>query len=200
LPYPAYVMFGTALWQTFVEAMNGPVMEMTTAKQMLSRINFPREALILSRIGQVFFNFAFKLILIVGMFIWFRIPVTWSVILFPVALIHLVILGAGIGTFLAPLGAISQDFSKGLVLASTIWLFLTPVIYPVPSGDGVFGTIVKLNPVTPLLVTARELATTGIISDPQGFWVASIFAILLMLSSWLIYRLAMPFVVERMSS
>jgi lipopolysaccharide transport system permease protein len=69
LPYPAYVMFGTALWQTFVEAMNGPVMEMTTAKQMLSRINFPREALILSRIGQVFFNFAFKLILIVGMFI-----------------------------------------------------------------------------------------------------------------------------------
>ena len=200
LPYPAYVMFSMTLWQTFVEALNAPVQAVGEAKQMLAKINFPREALILAKLGQVFFNFAIKLILIVGLFVWFQIPVSWSAILAPVALIHLVMLGTFFGVLLAPFGALYQDFSKGLTLATGFWLFLTPVIYPVPSGSGIFGAIVKLNPVTPLLVTTRELATKGVVSDPQGFWVASLIAIVGLLLAWMVYRLAMPFVVERMSS
>jgi lipopolysaccharide transport system permease protein len=199
LPYPAYVMFSMTLWQTFVEALNNPVQAVTSAKSMLARINFPREALILAKLGETFFNFGIKLILILGLFVWFQIPVTWSVVLAPVALIHLVLLGTFIGMLLAPLGALYQDFSMGLTLITGFWLFLTPVVYPVPS-NGVFGSIVKLNPVTPLLVTTRELATTGVISDPQGFWVASLIAVLGLLLAWVFYRLAMPFVVERISS
>jgi lipopolysaccharide transport system permease protein len=199
LPYAAYVMFSMSLWQTFVEALNGPVQAVTAAKSMLARINFPREALIVAKLGEVFFNFGIKLILILGLFIWFKIPVTLSVILAPVALIHLVLLGTFIGLLLAPMGALYHDFSKGLTLFTGFWLFITPVVYPVPS-DGVFSNIVKLNPVTPLLVTIRELATTGVITDPQGFWIASIIAIVGLLLAWIIYRLAMPFVVERISS
>lgn len=199
LPYPAYVMFSMALWQTFVESLNGPVQAVITAKPMLAKINFPREALILSQLGQVFFNFGIKLILIIGLFLWFRIPVTWAVILAPVALIHLVALGAAIGLFLAPIGALYEDVSRGLTLAVGAWLFFTPVVYP-PPQTGLFAALVRLNPVTPLLVTTRELATTGVISDPQRFWLASLLAIGGLLVSWLVYRIAMPFVIERISA
>ena len=199
IPYPAYVMFSTTLWQTFVEALQGPIQAVTAAKGMLSRINFPREALIIGKLGEVFFNFGIKLILILGLFIWFQIPVTWSVILASVALIHLVVLGTFIGLLLAPMSALYRDFSMGITLATSFWLFLTPVVYPVPT-QGIFGSIVKLNPVTPLLVTTRELATTGIVSNPQGFWLASLIAVIGLLVAWIIYRLAMPYVVERMSS
>ncbi|MCC5632357.1 ABC transporter permease [Nostoc sphaeroides CHAB 2801] len=199
LPYAAYVMFSMSLWQTFVEALNGPLQAVISAKPMLSRINFPREALIVAKLGEVFFNFGIKLILIVGLFVWFKIPVTWSLILAPIALIHLVLLGTFIGLLLAPMGALYQDFIKGLTLITGLWLFLTPVVYPVPN-NGVFGNIVKLNPVTPLLVTTRELATTGVISDPKGFWIASLVSIFGLLLAWIYYRLAMPFVVERISS
>ncbi|ACB51440.1 putative ABC transporter permease protein [Crocosphaera subtropica ATCC 51142] len=200
IPYPAYVMFSMALWQTFVEALNGPIVAVTKAKMMLAKINFPREAIILSQVGQVFFNFTLKLILIIGLFIWFKIPVTWTIVIAPVALIHLVILGTAIGLLLAPFGALYQDFSKGLVMITGFWLFLTPVVFPVPAKSGLFGTLVNLNPVTPLLVTTRELATTGIISNPQGFWIASGLAIVGLLLVWIVYRVSMPFVIERMSS
>ncbi|NEO35069.1 MAG: ABC transporter permease [Moorea sp. SIOASIH] len=199
LPYPAYVMFSMTLWQTFVETLNGPVQAVTEAKAMLAKINFPREAIILSKLGQVFFNFSIKLILIVGLFIWFKMPVSWSVIIAPVAFIHLVLFGTFIGLLLAPMGALYKDFSMGLTLATGFWLFLTPVVYPVPS-EGVFGAIVKLNPVTPLLVTTRELATTGVISEPLGFWVTSGIAVVGLLLAWIVYRLSIPFVVERISS
>lgn len=199
LPYPAYVMFSATLWQTFVEALNGPVQAVTVAKPMLARVNFPREALILAKVGEVLFNFAIKLILIVGLFIWFRIPVSWTVILAPVALIHLIMLGTLIGTLLSPLGVLYQDVSKGLTLFTGFWLFLTPVVYPVPN-DGLFGFLVKLNPVTPLIVTIRELATTGLVTDAYRFWIVSVITWIGLLLTWIAFRLAMPYVIERVSS
>lgn len=199
LPYPAYIMFSMALWQTFVEAINAPVQAVATAKSMLSRINFPREALILAKLGEIGFNFGIKLIFIVALFFVFQIPVTWSVFLAPVALIHLIALGTFLGLLLAPIGALYQDISMGLTLITGLWLFITPVVYPVPQG-GVFGQIVQLNPVTPLLVTVRELATTGVVSNPTGFWIASAIALVGLAFAWIVYRLGMPFVVERISS
>ncbi len=199
IPYPAYVMFSMALWQTFVEALNGPIQAVMAAKPMLARINFPREAIILSQVGQVFFNFGIKLILIAALFLIFQIPLSWTVVLAPVALIHLVMLGTAIGLILAPLGALYEDVSRGLTLATSAWLFLTPVIYP-PPQTGLFAQLVRWNPVTPLLVAVRELSTSGMISEPGQFGFASFLAIVGLLCSWMIYRIAMPLVIERISA
>jgi lipopolysaccharide transport system permease protein len=199
LPYPAYVMFSMSLWQTFVESITGPVQAVGSAKGMLSRINFPREAIVLAQLGQVFFNFGIKLILIIGLFLYFKMPVTWSILIAPVALVHLIVLGTFIGILLAPIAVLYQDFSMALTMVTGLWLFITPVVYAAPT-HGWFATIVRFNPATALLVTTRELATTGIVSDPAGFWVASAFGIVGLLIAWLLYRLAMPYVVERMSS
>jgi lipopolysaccharide transport system permease protein len=199
IPYPAYVMFSTALWQTFVEAFNGPVDAVNKAKPMLARVKFPHEAIILAKLGEVFFNFAIKLILIVGLFLWFHIPVTWTVIIAPVALIHLILLGTLFGILLSPLGVLYQDVAKGITMITGFWLFLTPVVYPIPS-EGTFSLLVQLNPVTPLLVTTRELATTGIVSEPVSFWVVSFLTLFGLLLTWIAFRIAMPYVIERISS
>ena len=199
IPYPAFVMFNTALWQTFVDAATGPVQAVIVAKPMLARVNFPREAIILAKLGEVGFNFGIKLILIVGLFLFFRVPVSWTVILAPVALIHLVLLGTLVGILLAPIGVLYQDVSKSLNMIMGFWLFLTPVIYPVPT-EGAFGMLVTLNPVTPLLVTTRELATTGVLTEAVSFWVVSGLTLLGLLLTWIGFRIAMPYVVERVTS
>ena len=199
IPFPAYVMFSMALWQTFTEALMGPITAVAQAKPMLAKINFPREAVVMAKLGEVFFNFGIKLLLIVAVFIWFRIPVPPSVVLAPVALVHLIALGTAIGLWLAPLGALYQDVSKALPLIISPWLLLTPVVYP-PPESGVFAKIVQLNPVTPLLVTVRDLATVGQVSQPGWFWLASGLTLVLLVLGWVLYRLAMPFIVERMSA
>jgi lipopolysaccharide transport system permease protein len=199
LPYPAYVMFSTSLWQTFVEAVNGPVQAVTLAKPMLARVNFPREAIILAKIGEVLFSFAIKLLLITALFLWYQIPVSWTVILAPVALCHLILFGTLIGTLLSPLGILYQDVSRGLTMVTGFWLFLTPVIYPVPQS-GAFATLVSFNPVTSLLVTTRELATTGILSQSIEFWVVSGITWIGLITTWVLFRVAMPYVIERVSS
>jgi len=199
LPYTAYVMFSMILWQTFVDALNGPVQGVANAKTMLSRINFPPEGLLLAKLGENLFNFGIKLVLIVAIFLWYGMPITWKALLAPFALLELIMLGTLIGVFLAPLGALYQDVTHGLTIFTGFWLFLTPVVYPVPDS-GLFATIVKTNPVTPLLVTTRELATTGIVSDPYRFFIVSAITIVGLFLTWVVFRLGMPFAIERVSS
>jgi lipopolysaccharide transport system permease protein len=199
IPYPVYVMFSMSLWQTFVEALYGPIQAVATAKSMLLKINFPREAIILAKLGEVFFNFGIKALLIVGLFLWFKISVSWTILIAPVALIHLVILGTFIGLLLAPIATLYQDLSKGLFMITGLWLFLTPVVFPMPT-NGTFSALVKLNPVTPLLVATRDLATKGVLTDPVGFWIMSVISLVGFCLAWVFYRLSMPFVVERIGS
>lgn len=199
LPYAAYVMFSVMLWQTFVDALNGPVQAVTNAKPMLARINFPSEALVLAKLGEVVFNFGVKLVLIVAIFIWYDMPVTWAASLAPLALMQLIILGTFFGLLLAPLGALYQDVAYGLTVFTTLWMFVTPVVFPLPT-TGVFAAIVRANPVTPLLMTTRELATTGVVSDPYRFLLVSLIGIVGLFVTWIGFRAAMPFVIERVGA
>src|SRR5580692_3403032 len=62
IPYPAYAMIGTIIWQVFVDALNSPLKTVIASKSMLTRINFPREAILLSGLGQVIFSFLIRLV------------------------------------------------------------------------------------------------------------------------------------------
>jgi lipopolysaccharide transport system permease protein len=196
IPYPVYVLFSMTLWQIFTESMNQSMNGVRAAKGMMAKIKVPPEAFIVAKLGQIFFNFSVQLILVVLLFIWFRVHVTWQVILAPVALIHLVMFGTGLGLFLGPLSNLYTDVGKAMGFITRIWMFITPVIYAIPE-HGLWSKFVKINPVTPLLVTTRELATTGNLTYPFEFWLASIVAIVALLIGWVFFRLTMPFIVER---
>ena len=198
IPYPAFVMLGTILWQTFLEAFKGPEKAIKASRSMLSRVKFPYEAIILSQLGQILFDLLLKLILLVILFVVFSVSISWKIVLAPVAFTSLIMLGMGFGLFLVPINHLVQDISRSMELLLLVWFFLTPVVYPVPTQP-LFAALVRLNPVTPLLVTAREMMTTGVVSEPIAFGLVSLGAIAALFAGWLIFRLSIPFLVERIS-
>lgn len=198
IPYPAFVMLGTILWQTFLEAFKSPQQAIKASRTVLSRVKFPHEAIILSQLGQVLFNLLLKLVLLVVLFIAFKVSIGWTVLLAPFAFVTLIALGTGIGLILVPITHLVEDISRSLDVLLLAWFFLTPVIYPVPD-NALLAFIVRLNPVTPLLVTARELTTTGIVSEPIEFAFMSLVSAVTLLFGWLVFRLSIPFLVERIS-
>lgn len=199
IPYPAFVMLGTLLWQTFLEAFKGPEKAIKASRSVLSRIRFPHEAIVLSQLGQVLFNLLLKLALLTVLFITFSVTISWKIVLAPFAFVSLILLGTGIGLFLVPINHLVQDISRAMEVILLMWFFLTPVVYPVPEDQMIVSTLVHLNPVTPLLLTARELMTTGMVSAPIRFVLVSLLAIFILLLGWLIFRLSIPYLVERIS-
>jgi lipopolysaccharide transport system permease protein len=198
VPYPAYVMFGMTLWQTFVDALNGPVHALSAQRSVLAKLDVPPEAIVLGKLGEVCFNFAVRTLLTVALFLWFAIPVGWTVLLAPLGVLNLLVLATALGLFIAPINALYEDASKGLSFLTAFWFFLTPIVYSTPA-QGRFATLVEWNPVTPLFLTTRELVTGTPLSHPAAFLVIGGVAVLCLVLAWIVYRLAVPIVVERMS-
>ena len=199
MPYVVFVICGTVLWQTFVEALNSPLQMVNSSKSMLTKINFPREALILAGVGQVLFSFAIRALLLIAVMVWFRVPVSTGILLAPLGVLALIGFGVALGLLLTPLGMLYQDVGRGLGFATQAWFFLTPVIYPVPKTSFA-ATLIELNPVTPLLVGTRNSLIHGQSDQVAGFlWVTSITLVMLFVA-WVLYRISLPHLISRMSA
>ncbi|MGD2091952.1 MAG: ABC transporter permease [Candidatus Aminicenantes bacterium] len=199
LPYPAYVMMGTVFFQLFVDALNAPLKVVSESKAILTKIYLPREAFVLSGIGQVLFSFGIKLILLVGVFIYFGVSVRWTVVLLPIPLLGLLLLGTMFGILLIPVGLLYKDVQSALLIATQGLVFLTPVAYP-PTTEGILGKIMNLNPVTPFLMAAKNLVTKGIPADINGFFIVFALTLAFLLIGWVVYRLALPVIIERIGA
>jgi lipopolysaccharide transport system permease protein len=197
IPYPAFVMIGMLLWQVFSDATSSPNKAVVGARAMLGKINFPREAVLLAGVFEVLFNFFIRVLLVIPLFLYYGIHVPSTILLAFPGVIAILLLGLMIGVLLTPAGILYTDVSQALNLSLTFWMLFTPVVYSPPS-HGLLATISRLNPVSPLVVSTREVIFFGSASQP---WISVfIFGITLILlfAGWVLYRLAMPILVERM--
>ena len=199
MPYPVFAFIGTALWQLFVESINAPLRVVNASKPMLAKINFPREALIISAFYQSLFAFFIKGILLVAIIVYFRVDISFMSILFVVPAILLIWLGLVIGLLLTPLGMLYSDVSSSVMIFTQFLFFVTPVVYAVPTTYP-FSLLAVLNPVSPFLNAARDLLVLGTVDNLTVLVIATIFLVVFLFVGWFIYRLAMPILIERISA
>lgn len=199
LPYPVYVFTGTILWAIFMDAVNSPLQQTSAAISMLTKISFPREALILSGMIQTLFNAAIKVAVLFVALILLGIMPGWQLIFFPFAVLSLVLAGTALGLAITPIGMLYTDIGKGLPLLMQFLMYITPVVYPMPTG-GWAATVFQFNPLTPLLLTARDLIT-GFTPEYLGAYIfLSSLTIVLICLMWIVYRAAMPILIERINA
>jgi lipopolysaccharide transport system permease protein len=199
MPYALYVMIGMVVWQGFVDAVRGPIKLVVASRSMLTRVNFPREALVLAGLGEVVVDLFIRSLLLIPLFFWFHEKVPGEAMFALIPVVCLIFLGTVIGAFMAPLAVLYQDVEYGLTMIFSVWFFMTPVVYSAPT-EGLAGSIVRLNPVTPLLQSARELVVIGEVSNLGGAVIVATVCIVVACFSWLSYRVAMPRLIERIGT
>jgi len=168
ISYAAFAMMGTLLWQVFVDAMQSPTQSFNAAKSMLVKINFPREAVLMGGLYMVLFNFMIRLVLVAAVMVWWQVPVGETLVFFPVAATALVAAGFAIGLMLLPVSSLYGDISRAIPIVAGFWMLLTPVVYPART-EGLAGWLATWNPVSPLIITARETLTAQPLSMPGPF-------------------------------
>ena len=199
IPYPVYVLTGTLLWSIFMDSMQAPLTQATAAKDMLSKINFPREALIISGIFQTLFNAVIKIAIIIIALVIINVYPGWTLLLLPFSVLALILAGTTIGLFLTPVGLLYTDIGKFIPLAMQFFMFITPVVFPIPISGWVRYLFIY-NPVTPLIMTAREWLTASPVDFFNGFLLVTASFVVILFLVWIVYRAAMPILIERMNA
>jgi len=199
LPYGAYAMIGTMIWQVFVDALNSPLNAVSGAQYMMTRINFPREAILLSGLMQVGLSFLVRLLLLAGVFAWYSMVPPVTVLLFPLGILALVLTGFAVGLMLTPLGLLYSDVQRVLAIVTPFLMLLTPVLYPTPRS-GLAGIIVALNPLTPLVTSTRDWLTLGTTPNMAGFIAVTALMMVLLITGWVTFRVALPHLIARLGN
>lgn len=197
IPYAAFAMMGTLLWQVFVDAIQSPAQSMSAAKSMLTKINFPREAILLGGFYMVLFNFLIRLVLVAGVMAWWNVAPSSTFFMFPAAMAAVLVCGLAIGLVITPLSALYGDVTRGIPIIAQFWMLLTPVVYPART-EGLAGWLATWNPVSPLIVTAREALTGQALSLLPSFVIVFALSLLIAFLGLICFRLAMPILIERM--
>lgn len=199
IPYPVYAFAGTLLWSIIKEAIDSPMTSTIAAKGILSKINFPKEALLVSGIYKLLFNSMIKIVLLLIFLVVFGVGFHTSLLLFPFAFIGAILFGTTIGLFITPIGMLYNDVKKIISLGLGFLMYATPVVYMVPK-TGIMKTIMELNPFTPIIAITRDLIVGQTPVYVSYYMLILAICIPLLFLGLIFYRISIPILVERMSA
>ena len=199
IPYPVYAFSGTLIWSILLESINAPMASTNAARGIISKINFPKEALVLSGIYKLLFNSSFKVLLLVVFIFAFGVGFHWSLLLLPLVLVMAVVFGTSLGLLITPIGLLYSDVSRLISMGLSLLMYVTPVVYGIPK-TGVMKTIMTYNPFTPFILTSRDVAVGGSPEFLNYFLGLTGLGIVLFFIGLVIYRVSIPVIVERLSA
>lgn len=196
IPYPVFAFSGTLLWSIITESINSPTTSTNSARGLLSKINFPKEALIISGIYKLLFNASVKILLLISFVFLFGLGFHGSLLLLPLIILSAVLFGVTIGLFLTPISMLYNDVGKIVGMGFSFLMYITPVVYSIPES-GLMRTVMIANPFTPIILTGRDLLV-GTQPEFLTYYLILIAAsIPLFFIGLLAYRISIPIIVER---
>jgi ABC-2 type transport system permease protein len=195
IPYPVFFLTGILAWNFVSIAAINAAVSLVDGASLIKKTAFPHFALPLSAVLSNAVNYLMALPLLVIFNLLFGIAPTLSLLLFPCVFLLLLLVALGVGLLLAALMPFFRDLQHLIEALFTMWLFLTPVLYPMslvmqnlPEG---LLSLYKLNP----MVGIMRLVHAVFLGQPWPGWslavaVAGVLC-LLGLGLWVFQRLAM---------
>lgn len=191
LPYVAYALWNVGVWQLFAGCLINCTNSLVSAGSLVSKIKFPKEALVIAALGQPIIDFLIRLVPLALVFAWYDVELDWKIVFMPLILVPAILLALGLGFLLSIANLVLRDIGNALGIILTFGIFLAPVLYPPPTMWP--STLVNvLNPFSPILIAAQDLIAHGSLSMTQAFLFSCLFSLLVFLTGWRLFGIAMP--------
>jgi lipopolysaccharide transport system permease protein len=198
IPYPLFVIIGTTLWSVFADTVQSPMVSVNGGRGIMSKINFPKEALLMAGMYKIFFNLALKLGLLVVFLIYFGVNPGINLLYFPLYLVIIMFFSFSLGLLITPIGLIYTDIAKIINTGISFLMYLTPVVYAMPKG-GFFALLFKFNPLTYIINDARNSITNQPIESLPLNLIFLFFSLIILMIGLVIFRKSMPIIIEKIS-
>jgi lipopolysaccharide transport system permease protein len=145
-PYPVFVFSGLLAWNFFSSAISSSGVSLIGASNLVSKVYFPRIIVPISSIGVSLVDFVISAVLLLIMMFLYGLPITANILLLPFFLAGLFILSIGFGSWLAAITVTYRDFRYVISYLLQIWMYLTPILYPVSFVPEKWQWLLYLNP------------------------------------------------------
>lgn len=137
----------------------------------VKKVVFPLEILPWVAMGSALFHAAISLLVLLVAQLVFHQSLPWTVVLFPLVLLPLLLATMGVAWFLAAIGVYLRDVSQTIGIITTVLLFLSPIFYPISALPEQYRIWLHLNPLTFIIEEGRKTLVLGQMPDWSGWGV-----------------------------
>jgi lipopolysaccharide transport system permease protein len=160
LPQFLFYMSGTVIWAYFADCITKTSDTFIANVNIFGKVYFPRLVMPFSILISNLIKFAIQFALFLGFMLFFYLGgsdfrVTWYVFLLPVLLFLMAGLGLGFGIIISSLTTKYRDLRFLVTFGVQLWMYATPVIYPVSTIPAQYRWLVTINPITPIVESFR---------------------------------------------
>lgn len=156
VPYPLFAYAGLLPWTFFANAITSSANSLVGSANLITKIYFPRLIIPAAPVMAGLVDLAIAFVLLVPLLIYYRIAVTWQVLLLPAFIAWATFLAFGVGILMATLNVRYRDIRYALPFLVQLWLFASPVIYPLSIVPAKWKWVSMLNPMTGIIEGVRS--------------------------------------------
>jgi len=150
VPYALFVFVGLLAWNLFAKGLSEGSTSLATNQQLITRVYFPRLILPSAVVISGLLDFAIGFLPLAGIMIYYGYPLELSpaFLVLPLLVALIVVAALGIAFWLSAIDARYRDVRYTLTFLTSLWLFATPVVYPLASVPTNLRWLYSLNPMT----------------------------------------------------
>lgn len=153
VPQLLFYLSGTAMWTFFSTCVTRCANTFTANAPLFGKVYFPRLTVPLSDALGSALHFCIQMLMVLAMLAYYAArgmvaPSPSALLVVPLVLLQLGVLGTGVGIVISSLTTKYRDLQVLVTFGMNLWMYATPVVYPLSTADGTLRRILLLNPVT----------------------------------------------------
>lgn len=146
LPYAVFAYTALVPWAYFSQALSRSGTSLVGNANLITKVYFPRLLIPLTSVMAPAVDFLFAFLVLLGLIAWFGIVPTWGLLALPLFFLLAMITALAIGLWLSPLNARYRDVGHAIPFLIQLWMFASPVVYPVSLVPESWRLLYSLNP------------------------------------------------------
>jgi len=188
VPYAIFAYAALLPWTFFSSALTNGTQGLVSHSQLVTKVYFAREILPLTYVSAALFDFVIASSFLIALFVYYRVSMTiyalWAI---PILLL-LTALAATCTLFFSALQVRFRDFGVAMPLLLQIWMFATPVVYPLSAVPQRLRSIYALNPTVGVIENFRRVVLQGVAPDLYSLTISAIAAAILLPLAYLYFK------------
>ena len=155
-PYPIFLYAGLLPWQFFASSVSRSGESVVASANLIRKVYFPRLIIPIASVGACLVDFAISFIILIILMFYYNITPTVSIFMVLPLVLATIFTALGVGMLISALNVAYRDFGYIVPFFVQIWMFLTPVVYPIRIIPENWRWLILLNPMSGIVDAYRS--------------------------------------------
>ncbi len=187
-PYPVFAYAALVPWFFFSNSVNSGTLSLVTYRNIVTKTYFPREIIPVAQVCSRLLDFASAGALFAVLMVYYGVRIGPWALLAPAFFVLLVLFTTGVTLATSAVNVFYRDVNPVVQIGLQLWLYLTPVAYPLSEVSGKYRWLFVLNPVSAIVEGFRAVLVFGRAPDPTLTAISAVMTVGLLIGSFVMFK------------